>query len=260
MYEPTLGLCEPAAVAAAGHEAVPRKTVIDASVPPATREQYRQLAATLHNAQEANGLKAVMIASAVGGEGKTLTAANLALTFAESYQRRVLLVDADLRKPSLHHLFPGEPYRAWTPAGTPRRWAVHVREVAPNLGLLTRKAPSVAPIAELTSGRMRELIQEARDVVDWIVVDTPPIAVLPDATLLASVVDGTVLVVRAGSTPLDLVKRAVDALDAKKTLGVVLNGTTRPMRHHGYGYENYYGHTDAIETRGGSACQPYSLS
>jgi Mrp family chromosome partitioning ATPase len=84
--------------------------------------------------------------------------------------------------------------------------------------------------------------------------------VLPDATLLASVVDGAILVVRAGSTPLELVKRAVAALDAKKTLGVVLNGTTRPIRDDGYGYDNYPGHTDSIETRGGAACQPYSLS
>jgi Mrp family chromosome partitioning ATPase len=77
--------------------AVLGKTVADPKLSAVSREQYRQLAATLHNAQAENGLKAVMIASAVGGEGKTLTAANLALTFAESYRRRVLLVDADLR-------------------------------------------------------------------------------------------------------------------------------------------------------------------
>ena len=69
---------------------------------PASREQYRRLAATLHHAQAEHGLKVVMVASAVPGEGKTLTATNLALTLSESYQRRVLLIDADLRRPSLH--------------------------------------------------------------------------------------------------------------------------------------------------------------
>ena len=70
-----------------------------------SREQYRRLAATLHRIQATSGLKVVMIASAVAGEGKTLTAANLALTFSESYEQNVLLIDADLRRPSLARTF-----------------------------------------------------------------------------------------------------------------------------------------------------------
>ena len=216
--------------------AVLGKTVADSKLSALSREQYRQLAATLHNAQAENGLKAVMIASAVGGEGKTMTAANLAWTFAESYRRRVLLVDADLRRPSLHRLFDiGE-----RPFESSRPWTEQVRQVTPRLGLLSRTQPSTAPMADLTSTRMRELIQEARRMVDWIIVDTPPIALLPDASLLASVVDGTVIVVRAGSTPLELVRRAVDALDAKTTLGVVLNGASRQVLNDDYGYDEYY--------------------
>jgi protein-tyrosine kinase len=219
--------------------AVLGKTVADPMLSAVSREQYRQLAATLHNAQAENGLKAVMIASAVGGEGKTLTAANLALTFAESYRRRVLLVDADLRRPSLHRLFDicQPPTLAF---GSSRSWTQQVRQVTPRLGLLTPTQPSTAPMADLTSTRMRELIQEARRMVDWIIVDTPPIALLPDARLLASVVDGTVIVVKAGSTPLELVRRAVDALDSKTTLGVVLNGACRQVLHADYGYDEYY--------------------
>ena len=82
-----------------------RKVVVDENMIPASREQYRKLAATLHQSQSATGLKVVMISSALGGEGKTLTAANLALTFSESYQRSVLLIDGDLRRPSLHTIF-----------------------------------------------------------------------------------------------------------------------------------------------------------
>jgi Mrp family chromosome partitioning ATPase len=70
-----------------------------------SREQYRRLAASLHHAQEASGIKVVMLTSAVMGEGKTLTSSNLALTLSESYQKNVLLVDADLRRPALQALF-----------------------------------------------------------------------------------------------------------------------------------------------------------
>jgi protein-tyrosine kinase len=208
---------------------------------PASREQYRHLAATLHNAQTITGLKAIMIASAVAGEGKTLTAANLALTFAEAYERRVLLVDADLRRPSLHRLFPADDRQAGTPVTASRAWTGHVRQVTPRLGILTREQPSASPMADLTSDRMRQLIHEARRTFDWIIVDTPPIALLPDASLLASVVDGAVIVVKAGSTPLEFVRRAVDAIDPPKRLGVVLNAVTRPTRDARYGYGQYYG-------------------
>jgi len=81
------------------------KTVVDSTMLPASREQYRRLAAALHQAQRTNGFKVAMVASAVAGEGKTLTASNLALTLSESYRRNVLLVDGDLRRPSLHTVF-----------------------------------------------------------------------------------------------------------------------------------------------------------
>jgi len=220
-----------------------RKTVSNPNLSPIPREQYRQLAAALHNAQEVRGIKSVMIASAVEGEGKTLTAANLALTFAESYQRTVLLVDADLRRPSLRRLFSSDDLPHCGQQIGSGAWAKHVRRFSPRLGILTSDQPSSSPLAELTSARMRQVIEEARRTVDWILVDTPPIALLPDATLLAPFVDGAVIVVRAGSTPLELVRRAVDALDPKKTLGVVLNGALQPASNLNYGYEDYYRRT-----------------
>ena len=78
-------------------------------------------------------------------------------------------------------------------------------------------------MAGLTSERMRRLIDEAREAFDWVIIDTPPVGLLTDANLLASMVDGAVLVVKAGSTPYDLVKRAVDAIGRERLLGVVLN-------------------------------------
>ena len=85
--------------------AAQERLVVSPDAPPELAEQFRRLAATLHHAQLVNGLKVVMVTSARPGDGKSLTAANLALTLSESYRREVLLIDADLRRPSLHDVF-----------------------------------------------------------------------------------------------------------------------------------------------------------
>ncbi|HYN09262.1 MAG TPA: CpsD/CapB family tyrosine-protein kinase [Vicinamibacterales bacterium] len=215
-----------------------QKIVVDQNIMPVSREQYRRLAATLHHAQADTGLKVVMIASAVVGEGKTLTASNLALTFSESYQRTVLLIDGDFRRPALHVVFNID-----APSGLSEGLAAVVEQKLPlyrvsqRLTILPAGRPTSDPMASLTSNRMRRVIQEARDAFDWVIVDTPPVGLLPDANLLAAMVDGAVLVVRANSTPYHQVVRAIDALDRDRLLGVVLNSATSP---NGTGHNNYY--------------------
>jgi hypothetical protein len=86
------------------------KIVLDTAVSPQSREQYRRLAASLHHAQAVSGIKVVMVTSALVGEGKTLTASNVAMTLSESYKKEVLLVDADFRRPSVHAVFGIPPY------------------------------------------------------------------------------------------------------------------------------------------------------
>jgi capsular exopolysaccharide synthesis family protein len=200
------------------------KTVIDTAMSAQSREQYRRLAATLHRAQAVNGIKVVMVTSAMAAEGKTLTAANVALTLSQSYQKQVLLVDADLRRPSLQELF-GLPAGPGLSEGltSQRERAVRVQLVSQRLGILQAGRPTSDPIAALTSERMRRLIGEARKNYDWIILDTPPVALLTDASLVSSMTDGAVLVVRAGHTPYELVERAVAAVGRDRTLGVVLN-------------------------------------
>jgi capsular exopolysaccharide synthesis family protein len=217
------------------------KVVVDQRMEPASREQYRRLAAELHHRQAATGLKVVMIASAVMGEGKTLTASNLALTLSESYKRSVLLIDADLRRPSLNAVFGmnGTPGLAeGLMAADGRKLSIH--QVSSNLTILPAGKPNNDPMAGLTSVRMRQLIDEARAAFDWVIIDTPPVGLLTDASLLVAMADGAVLVVEAGSTPYDLVKRAVDAIGASRVLGVVLNRAVVTARTYGYGY-GYYG-------------------
>jgi protein-tyrosine kinase len=204
-----------------------------------SREQYRRLAATLHHAQTATGLKVIMIASAAPAEGKTLTAANLALTFSESYRRNVLLIDADLRRPAMHRIFGTDNASGLTEglmAPTERRlpvWAITER-----LALLQAGRPNSDPMAGLTSDRMRRLIAEARESFDWIVIDSPPIGLLTDANLLAAMVDGVVIVVKAGGTSYELVNRAIEAVGRSRILGIVLNRAEVASYRYGYDYYN----------------------
>jgi capsular exopolysaccharide synthesis family protein len=219
------------------------KLVADRTMLQGCREQYRRLAATLHHAQAATDMKVVMVASALAGEGKTLTAANLALTFSESYKRSVLLIDADLRRPSQHTVFgvpglPGLSEGLMTPGDRPL--AVH--EVSDHLTILSAGRPTSDPMAGLTSMRMAQLVEEARRSFDWVILDTPPIGLMSDANLLASMADGAILVVRAGSTPYYLVQRAVEALGQQRLLGTVLNRATSDAQagNRYYDYYRYY--------------------
>jgi protein-tyrosine kinase len=223
------------------------KVVIDQNISAESREQYRRLAATLHHAQAATGVKVIMLTSAVMSEGKTLTSSNLALTLSESYHKQVLLIDADLRRPALHGLFRLRPGSGLTEglAGAPDQ-KIPVHQISPRLGVLAAGRPTQDPIAGLTSQRMRRILSEAREAFDWVIVDTPPVALLPDANLLGAMADGAIVVVRAGATPWDLVQRAVAAIGQERLLGIVLNGATDEAATDYYGY-SYYSPTEEMQ-------------
>jgi capsular exopolysaccharide synthesis family protein len=215
------------------------KIVLDTAVSPQSREQYRRLAASLHHAQAVSGIKVVMVTSAMVGEGKTLTASNIAMTLSESYKKEVLLVDADFRRPSVHAVFGIPPYPGLAESLTAEQnQKIRVRLVSSGLGVLTGGRPTSDPIAALTSERMRQLVQEARTTFDWVILDTPPVALLTDASLVSAMTDGALIVVKAGETPFDLVDRAVQAVGRERTLGVVLNRVTAQLSSTGY-YDYY---------------------
>jgi protein-tyrosine kinase len=217
------------------------KVVVDPRIPAASREQYRRLAGVLHDAQAVSGLKVVMMASAVAGEGKTLTAVNLALTLSGSYRKRVLLIDADLRRPAMHQVFRLDASYGLADGLDPANKAkLVVRQVSPTLSVLPAGRPTSDPMAALISERMRRLIEEARETFEWVIIDTPPLVLLPDANLLASMVDGAVLVIKAASTSHDLLKRAVEAVGRPRIVGVVLNRATASSIDDYGGYDYYY--------------------
>ena len=204
-------------------------------------EQYRRLAAALHNAQLRDNVRTVMIASAVEAEGKTLTATNLALILSHSYQRRVLLVDADLRRPNVHEMFRlknriglGETLKQTLPDGK-----LPVHRVSPTLWVMTAGRPNSDPMSVLISETMQQFLIDAAEQFDWVIIDTPPVALLPDAKLLAEMIDRALIVVRANRTPYPLVSRAIEAIGPGRVLGAVLNRAERAEVAVGYGYYSY---------------------
>jgi capsular exopolysaccharide synthesis family protein len=214
-----------------------RNIVVGPEANGAVVEQYRRLAAALHHAQVERRARSVMIASAVPAEGKTLTSTNLALTLSQSYQRRVLLIDADLRRPSIHTMF-GLPNDVGLVEclTQPNGSRLPVQAVSPTLWVLTAGRPSLDPMGALVSTAMRDLLTQAMETFDWVVVDTPPVAILSDAHLLGGMIDTAILVVGARSAPYSIVQRAATAIGPSRILGVVLNRTERRELSDGYGH------------------------
>jgi capsular exopolysaccharide synthesis family protein len=202
---------------------------------PMLSEQFRRLAATLHHAQLVQGTKVVMITSANPGDGKTLTATNLALTLSESYRRQVLLVDADLRRPSLHEVF-RVPNVAGLNDGLKARQSAKlaVLRITDTLTLLPAGRPDPDPMSSLTSQRMGDILREGATRFDWVIVDTAPIGLLADANLLSTMVDGALLVVRANQTPYAAVTKALENLGRDRVLGVVLNAIEAGSQQNDY--------------------------
>jgi capsular exopolysaccharide synthesis family protein len=188
-------------------------------------EQYRQLRTRLSHAEGASNLRTVLITSPQKGEGKSVTSANLALTMAQELQRRVIIIEADLRKPSLQHLFglPPGPGLSEYLAG-----AVELKDVMRflpdhNLTVIHAGASPANPAELLGSTAMRRLLDQLRTRFDRVILDTPPVLPLADVAVLAPLVDGTLLVVRAGVTPKPAIENALRAFDSSRLLGVVLN-------------------------------------
>lgn len=234
--------------AVVGHS---EKLVANPQLQPVAVEQYRRLAAILHHAQKERGIRRVLIASALAEEGKTLTATNLALTLSESYRKRVLLIDADLRRPGVNIAF-GIAKQAGLSealaAEVPQK--LSIIQLSPTLAVLPAGHPNQDPMHGLTSLRMSQILDEATEMFDWVLIDSPPVGILPDAKLLARMVDNVVVVIAAGKTPHGAIQRAADALGRDRILGVVLNRVDpRTAAPGGYQYYRYYGYSERTNGR-----------
>jgi protein-tyrosine kinase len=205
-----------------------QRLVNSADREPALVEQFMRLAGTLHKARRLNGLRSVMVTSATPGDGKTLTAINLALVLSGSFNSQVLLVDADLRRPSIPSVvdFTQEAGLSEALSSKTEQKLALVR-IAPRLTLLPAGRPIANSIEAVTSPRMQQILNEAANRYDWVILDAPPVGITTDARLLAEFVGGTLFVVRAGKSQHADVLRGVTALGRDQILGVVLNGTAQ---------------------------------
>ena len=217
-----------------------RRRIDHAEADPVFVEQYRRLGAVLHHGQLEDGIRSVAVASAVGKEGKTLTATNVALMLSRSFNKRVLLVDGDLRKPSVHYVLGIENGSGLTDILEGRSGLMEAaRSLSPTLSVITSGRHGLDPVSLLVSAAAGQFLNEAQDQFDWLVVDTPPVALFPDAGLFLDKVDRCVMVLRASSTSPAVATSAIAAIGASRILGVVLNGAEATEIASGYGYGEY---------------------
>ena len=188
-------------------------------------EQYRALRTRLSRTEGAAAIRTVMITSPQKGEGKSVTAANLALTMAQELQGRVVIVEADLRKPSLARLFnlPPGPGLAEFLTGAADLHDVMKYLPEHHLTVIPAGTPPANPSELLGSTAMRRVLDQLRTRFDRVILDTPPVLPLADVAVLAPMVDGALLVVRAGYTPKPAIENALRAFDSSRLLGIVLN-------------------------------------
>jgi capsular exopolysaccharide synthesis family protein len=206
-------------------------------------DQYRALRHMVEQMHKAGSLSILAVTSAAAGDGKTTTAINLAGTLAQAPESRVLLVEADLRRPSVtvrDHLGlrdSGGPGLVDTILD-PSLGLADVVQRHPdfNLSVLPAGWRPTAPYEALKSPRVGELLEEARERYDYVIVDTPPLLVVPDCRLIGRWVDGFIVVVAAHKTPRKLVEEALNVLEPGKVVGIAFNGDERPLS----GYYGYY--------------------
>ncbi|WP_315305374.1 CpsD/CapB family tyrosine-protein kinase [Enterococcus devriesei] len=223
-------------------EAVSLITLVDKSSP--VSERYRTVRTNIQFASSADRqIKTLVVTSSGPGEGKSTTSANLAVVFANSGQS-VLLVDADMRKSTVHKTFQlannvGLSNVLSSDMGV--KEAVQ-RSVVPNLYVMTSGPKAPNPSELLGSTRMDQLIMELRDSYDFIIFDMPPIVAVTDAQIMASKADGTLLVVRENVTRKDSLQKARELLSMvnANVLGAVFNGSTdeNDQGYYYYGTDN----------------------
>jgi capsular exopolysaccharide synthesis family protein len=186
-------------------------------------EQLRILATKMIALQQRSPFKRLLITSSMRAEGKSLLTANIAITLAKQSQR-VLLLDCDLRRPSIEEVLsipPASGLCDWD-ASEPVWKFIRKEEHLPLWLLSCGKIPS-DPLQVLQSRRLPELFQQLEEHFDWIIIDSPPQTSFADTRVLGSVVEKIALIARQGATPKKLLQRCIDSVDKGKLLGVILN-------------------------------------
>jgi exopolysaccharide/PEP-CTERM locus tyrosine autokinase len=188
--------------------------------------------------------KAIMITSALPGEGKSFVATNLAVSLAMGLDQRVLLIDTDLRRPSVHRAFGYTNEYGLTDHLQGKRdiSELLVKTNINKLTLLLSGEPPSNPVELLSSKRMEDFLSEAKQRYPdrFIIMDATPVRLTAETNTLARHTDGILLVVMCGETPRETILRTVEVLDKQKILGVIFNKFDQPHREYNKYYTKYY--------------------
>ena len=208
-------------------------------------EKFRTLRSRLYQVASVQPLKRILITSSIPAEGKTFVAANLAQSFIRQENRRVLLIDSDLRASRLHLQVGASdtPGLSDYLRGDADEYQVTQVEQDGNLCLIPGGSEVSNPSELLHSDRMRQLLDRMSQIFDWIILDSPPALAVHDASILADMCDGVLFVVRAGSTDFEMATKASSEFREKNLLGVVLNRVDKGDSYGGY----YYGYSSQHE-------------
>jgi protein-tyrosine kinase len=208
-------------------------------------ERFRTLRSRLYQIGAAQPLRRVLLTSSVPGEGKTFVASNLVQSFIRQSDRKVLLIDADLRASRLHYTLGthAEPGLSDYLCGSADLTEVIQVGGFENLCFIPGGRQVQNPSELLHAEKMKSLLDDMGRIFDWIILDSPPALAVHDASMLADMCDGVLFVVRAGSTDFEAAVRAIAEFQGKNLLGVVLNRVDRAASYGSY----YYGYPSADE-------------
>jgi receptor protein-tyrosine kinase len=221
--------------------------LIDAKTPhQAPTEEFRSLRTRLNHIQGLQALHTLVVTSPSPAEGKTFTAANLALAQSHLQQNLTLLCDFDFRRPSIHNLFKigRSPGLTDYLQGKASLSEIIKHVVGTNLYVVPAGGAVLNPLELLNLREVKLLLEKLPALFNWVILDTPPLLFAADANLLSTIVDGTLLVVRLGQTTNDSVTRAIQSLSHNNVIGVAANGASRGELYSKYTYYHSYYYND----------------
>lgn len=222
----------------------PDASLLDSARPSeAPAEEFRSLRTRLNHMQNLQPIHTIVVTSGSPAEGKSFTAANLALAQSHLEGNRVLLADFDFRRPVIHNLlqFPRSPGLTDYFQGKARLEEVIRRVEGTNFYVIPAGEAVMNPLELLNLPQAKGLLEGLRRAFNWVVLDSPPLLFAADANLLATFCDGLILVVRIGTTTIDSVTRAIGSLCSNNNvLGIVVNGAHRGELYSKYNYYHTY--------------------
>ncbi|MDX2269582.1 MAG: CpsD/CapB family tyrosine-protein kinase [Bryobacter sp.] len=224
----------------------PEAHLIDASRPhEAPSEEFRTLRTRLNHLQGLQPIHSIVVTSPSPAEGKSMGAVNLALAEAQLAGNPTLLCDFDFRRPIVHNMFQVERSPGITDyllGKVPLEQAV--KKVADtNLYIMPAGEAVINPLELLNLPNVRHMLTNLKKVFNWVILDTPPLLFAADANLLATMCDGSIIVVRLGVTTVDSITRAMQSLCENNVLGLVVNGARRGELYSKYTYYHSYYYT-----------------